>query len=489
MSTKGSRAVIALCLALLVLATEVSGDVVTTYDEFSTVSVVEQPLIPWWPIPCPCAGGFSNSPTGISRNMYAYTLNTASGYKLTSLLSAFNTTSAGNFSVGFNSFPSISSAVISAYSGATANGAQIGSASSLKPYGSVSLGTGTYAVKQSLVFSNPINSATLSGVYNYSIGGVTFSYDLIESVKPPNSDIVNLLNGQNAIPSSYAFQGDNNGNPNSSYPTLITSSSAPSSYWSSNMIDQPVLEMVPAQSFSAGTMFWNGSYSSAKNASITVISTFGQSSTEAADGTEVYMFLEPSSWAANSNYNQSISYLASGGSGIYGISSSSPVQGDVILPTGGESNYYLMVQWDPYWQTDYKTSGATGQFNVWLVNEYVFLRFSLFGFTIYYKIHHIHPSPSPNLGNSYQGWDGVGTGYFAPNAGDYVCFTVTYDANANTLYACAIDLNTGQSATLTLPLGSNFQVPSSGSYVFGIGASTGGSYANWGMVSVNYNNA
>jgi len=98
----------------------------------------------------------------------------------------------------------------------------------------------------------------------------------------------------------------------------------------------------------------------------------------------------------------------------------------------------------------------------------------------------ITPSPSPNLGSSYAGWDGIGTGAFKPNPGDYICVTVTYNPSTNTLSGVAYDLNTGQSASFTVNLGNNYTPPGSGSYVFGIAGNTGGAYANWAVVYVNY---
>jgi len=95
-------------------------------------------------------------------------------------------------------------------------------------------------------------------------------------------------------------------------------------------------------------------------------------------------------------------------------------------------------------------------------------------------------SESPNLGSGYAGWDGIGTGAFKPNPGDYICVTVTYNPSTNTLSGVAYDLNTGQSASFTVNLGNNYTPPGSGSYVFGIAGSTGGAYANWAVVYVNY---
>jgi len=491
MSTKGSRAVIALCLALLVLAAEVSGDVVTTYDEFSTIRVVQQPLTPWWPIPCPCAGGFSSSPTGLTRSIYGYTLQTTVGYQLTSLLSAFNTTSAGNLSVGFNSFPySLSSASVAAYSGATANGAQIGSASSLKRYGSIKLETGTYAVNQALVFSSPINSPTsVNGAYNYSIGGVTFSYNLTESIKPlTGNNIVNLMNGYTVYP-PYVYQGDNDGSRTSAYPVYQSAQSAATHYWPSGSgVDQPVLDMVPPQTYSAGALFWSEPYTAGNTATITVVGTYASNSAAAEDGFEVYMFIIPTtgapSWSVSSASNWNIPYAASlppghpkssPSSQVVVASNYAPYQGDVILPTSTQS--YLMVQWDPYWQVVGPSSKYTGQFNIWIVSNQ----------------NNVLQGQGQGTPLSVTAYNGQGTGYFEPSPGDYVCLTVTYYPSNNSISACAVDLNTGQFARVSISLSGSsspsFAKPSGTSYAFGVAGNTGSGYANWAVVYTNYSSS
>jgi len=203
---------------------------------------------------------------------------------------------------------------------------------------------------------------------------------------------------------------------------------------------------------------------------ITLVGTFSFGSSKVADGYEIYLFLNPTKWSIGSQYNYSISYIST--SGWRGTNYPSPFEGDVILPQS--STHYIVVQWDPWWQFGGFASGATGQWNVWIVSNPSG------------KNPSITPSPSPNLGSGYAGWDGIGTGYFEPNRGDYICVTVTYDPSTNTLSGIAYDLNTGQSASFTLNLTNYYKPPSSGTYVFGVSASTGGAYANWGVVYVNY---
>jgi hypothetical protein len=125
-------------------------------------------------------------------------------------------------------------------------------------------------------------------------------------------------------------------------------------------------------------------------------------------------------------------------------------------------------------------NGATGQWNVWIVSNAS-----------------VVPYPSPNLGDEGIGWDGIGTGAFQPNPGDRINITVTYDPSTNTLSGVATDLSacflallnqTVQTicpkATFTLSLSGYFTPPSSGNYVFGVGAGTGWGYANWALLYV-----
>ncbi|MFQ1021000.1 hypothetical protein [Tardisphaera saccharovorans] len=493
MSTKESEALAGALLTILVLISLAFADVITTYNGGFSVTVVPQPVIPWLQTPS-CGGAFSAGPAGFARTLYACTLQTTSGYQLTSLLSDLNTAVRGEFSLSLNaaslSAAGVASGNVAAYAGATANGAPVGQ-SQVYPASEFPLNAGTYALKQTLLFSRaPVNSA-LQGAFNYSIGGAIYSYDLSEKVIVPSGNAFNLLNGVGSFSSSYVYQGDNDGLPSSSYPEYYSSSNAPSGYWSTSSVDQPVYELVAAQSESAGTVFWNENYGG-NDVTMRVIATYGGGSSQPADGIEVYMFLDPEGWAANSNYDDSIPYSASGTSGPDGVGSFSPIQGDVMLPASGleHSHYlsvvpenYLVVQWDPYWQTRGTAAGATGQFNVWIVTSYFYFNWFTFPYQFYCQV---SPSPSPNLGNSYSGWDGVGTGYFLPKPKDYVCLTVTYDGSNNSIYGNALDLNTGQVATLSLSLGNAFTNPSSGPYIFGVGGSTGNSYNNWGFTLVNY---
>jgi len=291
----------------------------------------------------------------------------------------------------------------------------------------------------------------------------------LQTNQPNTQVIVNLLNGQQYFGAPHVYQGDNGGTPTSQWPVYYGPNNA-SQYWGTTSKNQPVLELVPAQYNSAGAMFWTETYSGG-SVTITMVSTFSEGFSPPADGLDIYLFLKPTMWSVSPKYNYSISYMSDYILLARTNPSLPPVGGDVILPQSSTS--YLIIQWDPWWQFGYTASGATGQWNVWIVSN---PSGNNAGFG---------PSPSPNLGGRYAGWDGIGTGAFKPNPGDLINITVTYDPSTNTLTGIATDLNTGQSASFTLNLGNYYTPPGSGSYVFGIAGSTGGaSYANWALLYV-----
>jgi hypothetical protein len=99
------------------------------------------------------------------------------------------------------------------------------------------------------------------------------------------------------------------------------------------------------------------------------------------------------------------------------------------------------------------------------------------------------PSPSPNLGPPWSGWDGVGTWSpypWLPGPGDYVLVCVTYSPSTNSLYGFAEDLNyPWLVSSFSVNLNGYFSLPFSGTYAFGVGAGTGYTYAaDWSIVYV-----
>jgi hypothetical protein len=300
---------------------------------------------------------------------------------------------------------------------------------------------------------------------------VVIAMTKIQTNQPNTQVIVNLENGQQYFGAPHVYQGDNDGTPTSQWPVYYGPNNT-SQYWSQDNIksNQPVLELVPAQEGVAGAMFWSEAYSGGP-VKITIIGTYSSGSSLVADGFEIYLFLNPTAWSVSPKYNYSIPYTSTNGNGWALSVYPSSVEGDVILPQSSIS--YLIIQWDPAWQfAGHKQSGATGQWNVWIVNNTNGNNPS------------VGPSPSPNLGGGYAGWDGIGTGAFQPNPGDRINITVTYDPSTNTLTGIAMDLNTGQSASFTLNLGNYYTPPGSGSYVFGIAGNGGLSYANWALLYV-----
>jgi len=453
-------ALVIVLLSLIITAYVAMAHVVFLYQATIIVKPVSSPITVI-PGQCPCgSSSWSQTLSGFSTTITAYTLGTTSGYVLTTPLVKFDVTVSGTLKMSL----SPSSSVVSDY----VNGTQI-----YPSPGSFSLSAGNYLMIQRLTLSSPVTSTlTLSGQYSYTYTpGVSFLYSFTETINPPSANVMNLLNGQNAIYVKHVYQGDIDGKPTKSYPVYYGPSTASVSYWGpvSPSINQPVLMMVPAQSNSAGAMFWSETYGKG-SVTITVIVSFSKGTTNPADGFEIYLFLKPTKWGISSAYNWSIPYIST--PAWKGGGYPSPIEGDVILPQSSKS--YIVVQWDPFWQIGYSRSGATGQWNVWIVANPTGENPS------------VSPSPSPNLGSGYAGWDGIGTGAFKPKPGDYICITVTYNPSTNTLSGVAYDLNTGQSASFTVNLGNNFTPPGRGSYVFGIAGNTGGAYANWAVVYVNY---
>ena len=452
-----TRWLLAVALMLIVVAGIVLADVVFNYKGQVSIKPTSSPITVV-PGQCPCGcSSWSQTNNGFATTITGYTLSTTSGYVLTTPLVRFDTAAGGTLTMTLTPSKYLANDYV--------NGTMI-----YPTPGSFSLGVGNYLLVQRLTLGIPVSSTiTLSGQYNYTpTPGVTFQYSFSETINPPSANVMNLLNGLQAFYVQHVYQGDNNGKSTKSYPVYYGPSTA-SQYWGSTSINQPVLELVPAQSTSAGAMFWSETYSGG-SVTITLVGTFSTGSSPVADGYEIYLFLTPTRWGVSPKYNYSISYIST--PAWRGTGYPSPTEGDVILPQS--STPYIEVQWDPWWQYGGFASGATGQWNVWIVKNTNGNNPS------------VSPSPSPNLGYGYAGWDGIGTGAFQPNPGDYICITVTYNPNTNTLTGVATDLNTGQSASFTLNLNGYYTPPSSGNYIFGVGASTGGAYANWAIVYVNY---
>ena len=306
---------------------------------------------------------------------------------------------------------------------------------------------GTYYVYAALL--TYINTYTVTDQWSWT------ATTIIQPPTPPTlpqnyQAVLNLLNGQQYFGVPHVYQGDNGTSfpigPTNKWPVYYGPNNA-SQYWLKGHInsDQPVLELVPGP-MSGGAMFWSENYS---GGSITITIQATASIVWVGTPFQVYLFLKPTMWGISPQYNYTIPYKS-----VY----PSPVASDVISPQSSTS--YLIIQWNPFWRTTATLNGATGQWNVWVVSNPSGNNAS-FG-----------PYPSPNLGDEGVGWDGIGTGYFQPRPGDRINITVTYDPSTNTLSGVAYDMNTGQSASFTLNLSNYFTPPSSGNYVFGVGAAT-----------------
>ena len=338
---------------------------------------------------------------------------------------------------------------------------------------------------------SPVTStASYLGQVNFSptsiYPGVWFIYSWNLTVKYPAEDVLSFVDGQ-SYQTTMVYQGVNDyytilfNTPytitNSSDPYDLSGASADNywSLWYPDAATQPVMLLTPAQQYVAGAVAWSYYYHTAGgNLTIAAVVTFTNSSSLIAHGVVFYLFMKPYGWSVSSKYNESTYFITADELVASGHQPPSPVMGDVIF--FGTSAYAIAVEWDPYWAYVYSSySGATGPWNVW-VYEY---KTSLT----------VNPSPSPNLGGPWAGWDGYGSWSpwpWVPNAGDYVLLCVTYDRVTNTLYGFAQDLNDPfLTASFTLSLKTYFTPPGSGTYAFGIGAATNTSYANWALVYAN----
>ncbi|WP_143701541.1 hypothetical protein [Vulcanisaeta sp. EB80] len=296
--------------------------------------------------------------------------------------------------------------------------------------------------------------------------------------------VLNLLYGQQyfGVPHVYMGYISNTSRP-SKWPIYYGPSNA-SLYWAEGNLssDQPVLELVSIGSWYPGVMFWNG-YFNGGNITVSMIGTYSSGGMPLANGSSypiggfvIYLFLNPTTWNISPQYNYTIINDST-------IAPESPVMDAILLPQS--STPYLVIQWEPFWQIFGTAPGATGQWNVWIVNNTKGNNPS------------VSPSPSSNLGYSiitrpHVGWDGIGTGAFQPKPGDLIDITVTYDPSTNTLTGVATDLNTTQSANFTLNLNGYYTPPSSGNYVFGVGAGVigmfvfGASYNYTGIYPISF---
>ena len=342
------------------------------------------------------------------------------------------------------------------------------------------------------VLSSPVSSTTIYlGQLNFSPAplypGVWLIYKPINvTVKyPANVKVLSFVDGQ-SYQTTLWYQGVTRTTVNKTYPYDLSGTKAASYWdeWYSGSATQPVMKLVSLLNLAGGAVVWKQSYTSGKNVTMVAVATFSNSSGQPADGIVFYLFITPAGWDLDADDNQSAAFTVP----LLLSTKMSPVMGNVILYS--TSSNVLLVQWDPHWYYNYtQFTGATGPWNIW-VYKLSAPRPNASGGVQKPSSYTIEPSPSPNLGSPWTGWDGYGSwspSPWVPRAGDYVLICVTYDATHNMLYGFVQDLSWPLwTASFSVSLGSYFSVPaSSTSYAFGVGAATNTSYANWAIVFAN----
>ncbi|MGC9113349.1 hypothetical protein [Acidilobus sp.] len=346
-----------------------------------------------------------------------------------------------------------------------------------------------------LLSGAPLPNVSLSGSLAFtpsSAQGLSLVYGLRTTIyQPPQGAALSFVDGQSLQTTVY-YQGDYNGTPDGGWPQDLGPSAAEAQYWDlwyAGSAAQPVMDMTGylqeryghlQYAPSAGAVLWSYSYVGGHNITVAAVITYSNSSLASGPGHGVYfyLFLAPQGNVTN----QSIPYVSS-----ESLSQRpSPLMGDVIYPAS--RGPYLVVQFDPAWY--YSSSSATGPgiggssgpWNAWVVSVTAAGK----GKGARLKVS-FEPSPSPNLGSPWSGWDGVGSwspGPWVPGPGDYVLVCVTYDPSSGYVYGRAVDLNYPfYNSTFSEYVGSYFSPPATGTYYFGVGSGTGNLYAaDWGLV-------
>ncbi len=319
--------------------------------------------------------------------------------------------------------------------------------------GSINLRTGQNLLIQKLVLSSPVTSTiTLNGQYSYSpTSGVTYYYRFTETINPPTSNVMNLLNGQQTWHVTHYYVTNTKG-----YPPTYYGPGSTSNYWggSTSSITQPVLDLTPPTTPDvAAGMFWNETYAG-NPVTITILGTYSSGTSPPGTGYYTYFFVMENNTASKNwhpvNYTSKNTSFKSGT--IAGGNTGPTLYGMLNPVIGGVSNYYVVIQWTP--------QGNPHQWVVYVIQE----------------------------------WDGnikshvlTGTGVVKPSPGDYILICVTYYPSNKTFIGYAIDLNNGQESYFSYQLTSYYFTPPNQLYAFGIEAETEkGDYANWATTYINY---
>ncbi|MCY0860585.1 MAG: hypothetical protein OWQ54_09165 [Sulfolobaceae archaeon] len=437
-------------LLILILSSQPISDVLYFYK--GKINVSNTIVLSASNFNSPYCLGSMNVDYGFYRTLYAYTIEEHGYYVLNQTFTTLKLNAKGNLSFSLRG-NTLANAFLYIYN--SNNSFLLPEDKELLLY------PGVYNVSEVLYFNSTKFPQTLNGQLNFSINNaVYYVYSIEENVIPPPTGnyILNLFDGQSVF-GYILYQGYLLGEPTNSYPALKSLQF---------LIPQPYLMFQTAQFFVSGLVITNEPRYNGNSITVQVIGTFSEGYYPYADGFTIGLFLTPGK-GKYSYSNFSIPYYYGHGSvnrsfpQLGGFGPVSPIQGALIFPYS--TTPYLIVQWDPYWQTGYKGYGG-GQFNVFIVS-------------------YSSPNKPPEVINytATTGYTiGIGNGVFQPSPYDLICFRVTYFSNG-TIIAKVIDLNTGQSDSLVINIPTSLFQPSPGSYWTFVEGSTGVYYANWGIIS------
>lgn len=225
----------------------------------------------------------------------------------------------------------------------------------------------------------------------------------------------------------HIYIGLDNGQPTRNWPAYLGPNDA-KLYWApvAASIYTPLLQLTPNKQSAAGAIYWRFNYNG--SFFIVLIGTFTNYTWRPADGYTVYLFISPETWDVDpmSNYTVPPTQLWHAGP-IIGLPSSTP---------------YLAIQWDPFWCRWYLYQINRGRLS--LLNQ-----------------------SRPTC--------------IETRPGDLMLLMVGVNPVNKVIVGFVGNLNTDQYFTFTSTL-ANYSLPRPGSYVFGIGAGTGGASANWALL-------
>ena len=218
-------------------------------------------------------------------------------------------------------------------------------------------------------------------------------------------------------------------------------------------VDHDKIYLTSEKQYTNGAVFWQSYFNDTQVVTIEISGGVNVSSVSTpGDGFVFYLFLNPSNWGIEPQYNHTMIPHYPTNLDI------SPVMGKVLFPQS--KTPYIVVQWDPVWQNTHREVGKVGQWNVWIVG--------------------------PD-GRIIKAWNGIGVGslnstiilsYRSP-----LYITVSYDPRSNTLFGLTWTLSeltwSIHISFFALKLDGNFKPPSSGNYIFGVGAATGLHRGKW----------